>query len=138
MLTFSNKRKYSGIVSFSPDSHFFAMSKGIELIIYNNQSLKPFQTYTFCDFIEDIQWSKNNKLILVGLYKRGRCEVRSIENPNWFCSIDEGIQGMKYSLFSPDSLHVLSICEHNIKLFIRSLVDKSLLFINYPKYSRRG
>ena len=138
MITFSNKRKYSGIIAFSPDSNFFAISKGIELVIYDNKSLKPFQNFTFCDFIEDIQWSKNSKLILVGLYKRARCEIRNLENKKWFCSIDEGIQGMKYSLFSPDSLHVLSICEYNIKLSIRSLVDKSLLYINYPKFSRKG
>ena len=138
MLTFSNKRKYSGIIAFSPDSNYFAISKGIELVIYNNQSLKPFQTYTFCDFIEDIQWSKNSKLILIGLYKRSRCEIRIIDNQKWYCTIDEGIQGMKYALFSPDSLHILSICEHNIKLSIRSLVDKSLLYIIYPKFSKKG
>ena len=138
MLTFSNKRKYSGYIAFSPDSKFFCISKGLELIIYDNKSLKQYLTFSFVDFIEDIQWSKNSKLILVGLYKRARCEIRYIDNPKWYCSIDEGIQGMKYSLFSPDSLHILSICDHNIKLSIRSLVDKSLLYINYPKFSKKG
>ena len=138
MLTFSNKRKYSGSIAFSPDSKFFAISKGLELIIYDNNYLKPFQTFSFCDFIEDIQWSKNSKLIMVGLYKRARCEIRSIQNPKWYCSIDEGVKGMKYSLFSPDSLHILSICDHNIKLSIRSLVDKTLLYINYPKFAKKG
>ena len=138
MLTFSNKRKYSGNIAFSPDSKYFAISKGLELIIYDNKYLKPYQNFSFVDFIEDIQWSKNSELILVGLYKRARCEIRSIENPKWYCSIDEGVKGMKYSLFSPDSLHILSICDHNIKLSIRSLVDKSLLYINFPKYARKG
>ena len=138
MLTFSNKRKYSGNIAFSPNSKFFAISKGLELLIYDNKSLKPLQTFSFCDFIEDIQWSKNSKLILVGLYKRSRCEIRNIENPKWYCSIDEGVQGMKYSLFSPDSFHILTISDHNIKLSIRSLIDKSLLYINYPKFSKKG
>jgi WD40 repeat protein len=74
----------------------------------------------------------------VGLYKRSRCEIRNIENPKWYCSIDEGIQGMKYSLFSPDSFHILSICEYNIKLSIRSLLDKSLFFIKFPKFAKKG
>ena len=138
MLTFSNKRKYSGNIAFSPDSKFFAINKGLEIIIYDNKNLKQYQNFTFCDFVEDIQWSNNSKLILIGLYKRARCEIRNIENPKWYCSIDEGIQGMKYSLFSPDSLHILSICDHNIKLSIRSLVDKSLLYINFPKFSKKG
>ena len=138
MLTFSNKRKYSGNIAFSPNSKFFAISKGLELLIYDNKSLKPLQTFSFCDFIEDIQWSKNSKLILVGLYKRSRCEIRNIENPKWYCSIDEGVQGMKYALFSPDSFHILTISDHNIKLSIRSLIDKSLFYINYPKFSKKG
>jgi len=138
MLSFSNKRKYSGNIAFSPNSKYFAISKGVELIIYDNQSLKPFQTHSFCDFIEDIQWSKNSKLILIGLYKRSRCEIRNIDNPKWFCTIDGGVQGMKYSLFSPDSLHILSISDYNIRLSIRSLVDKSLLYINMPKFARKG
>ena len=138
MLKFSNKRKYSGNIAFSPNSKFFAISKGLELLIYDNKSLKPLQTFSFCDFIEDIQWSKNSKLILVGLYKRSRCEIRNIENPKWYCSIDEGVQGMKNALFSPDSFHILTISDHNIKLSIRSLIDKSLLYINYPKFSKKG
>ena len=138
MLTFSNKRKYSGNIAFSPNSKFFAISKGLELLVYDNKSLKPLQTFSFCDFIEDIQWSKNSKLILVGLYKRSRCEIRNIENPKWYCSIDEGVQGMKNALFSPDSFHILTISDHNIKLSIRSLIDKSLLYINYPKFSKKG
>ena len=138
MLTFSNKRKYSGNIAFSPDSKYFAISKGLELIIYDNKSLKPYQNYSFIDFIEDIQWSNNSKLILIGLYKRARCEIRNIENPKWYCSIDEGVKGMKYSLFSPDSLNIISICDHNIKLSIRSLVDKSLYYINFPKFAKKG
>jgi len=31
-------------------------------------------------------------MILVGLFKRGQCEVRSIENPEWLCKIDEVIK----------------------------------------------
>ena len=138
MLTFSNKIKYTGAIAFSPDSKYFAFSKGLELIIYDSKTLKPYINFAFCDFIEDIQWSNNGKLILIGLYKRARCEIRNIDNSKWYCTIDEGVQGMKYSLFSPNSLNVLSICDHNIKLSIRSLVDKSLLYINFPKFAKKG
>ena len=137
MLTFSNKRKYSGNIAFSPDSNFFAISKGVQLVVYSNQILKPVKIYTFIDFIEDIKWSNNNQLILIGLYKRNRCEIRNIENDNYLCTIDEGVQGMSNSLFSPDSLHILSINGHVTKLTIRSLQNKSLLFINLPKFPKK-
>ena len=138
MLAFSNKRKFSGNIAFSPDSNYFAISKGIQLVVYSIQNLKPVKIYTFIDFIEDIKWSNNNQLILIGIYKRNRCEIRNIQNDNYLCTIDEGIQGMSNSLFSPDSLYILTINENITKLSIRSLQNKSILFINLPKFSKKG
>ena len=139
MLTFSNKIKYSGHVSFSKNSNYFAVSKGVDLVIYDNQTLKQIQKYTFCDFIEDIQWSPNGKLILACLYKRSICELRNIENNKWYCKINEGILGVTNALFSPDSLNILTISENNIKLTIRSLTKNNYtFFINMPKFSKKG
>lgn len=138
MKAHSGKINFSGQVSFSNDSNYFGFSKGMDLIVYDCHSLKVIQKYNFCDYIEDIQWSPDNKLILVGLYKRGVCEIRGMNSLNWYCKIDEGILGMNYALFSPDSFHVLSFSENNIKLTIRSLTDKSTFFINFPKFSKKG
>ena len=91
MLIFSNKRKFSGNFSFSPNSFFFSISKGVQLVVYSNQALKPIKIFTFIDFIEDIQWSNDSQLILIGLYKRNICEVRSIQNENYKCTINETI-----------------------------------------------
>ena len=137
MLKFSNKRKYSNQISFSPNSFYFAISKGIQLVIYSCQSLKPVKIYSFIDFIEDIKWSNSSNLILIGIYKRNRCEIRNIENDNFICSIDEGIQGMSNALFSPNSTHVLSFNQNVTKLTIRSLLDKNTLFISLPKFSKK-
>ena len=138
MLKFSNKRKYSNQIAFSPNSFYFAISKGIQLFIYSCQSLKPIKIYSFLDFIEDIKWSNSSNLILVGIYKRNRCEIRNIENDNFICAIDEGIQGMSNALFSPNSTHVLSFNQNVTKLTIRSLLDKNTLFISLPKFSKKG
>ena len=138
MLKFSNKRKYSNQISFSPNSFYFAISKGIQLVIYSCQTLKPIKIYTFIDFIEDIKWSNSNKLILIGIYKRNRCEIRNIENDNFICTIDEGVQGMSNALFSPNSSHVLSFNQNVTKLTIRSLLNKNTMFISLPKFSKKG
>ena len=138
MLKFSNKRKYSNQISFSPNSFYFAISKGIQLVIYSSQSLKPVKIYTFIDFIEDIKWSNSSELILIGIYKRNSCEIRNILNDNFICTIDEGLQGMSNALFSPDSTHVLSFNQHISKLTIRSLLNKNTFYISLPKFAKKG
>ena len=138
MLKFSNKRKYSDQISFSPNSLYFAISKGIQLVIYSCQSLKPIKIYTFIDFFEDIKWSNSNDLILIGIYKRNRCEIRNINNDNFLCTIDEGIQGMSNALFSPNSTHVLSYNQNVSKLTIRSLLNKNTFYISLPKFNKKG
>ena len=138
MLKFSNKRKYSNQISFSQNSFYFAISKGIQLVIYSSQSLKPVKIYTFIDFIEDIKWSNSSELILIGIYKRNRCEIRNILNDNFICTIDEGLQGMSNALFSPDSTHVLSFNQHISKLTIRSLLNKNTFYISLPKFAKKG
>lgn len=45
---------------------------------------------------------------------------------------------MTYIQWSPDSRHVLSICDCNIKLTIWSLIDRSIYFINNPKHAERS
>ena len=138
MLKFSNKRKYSNQISFSPNSFYFAISKDIQLVIYSSQSLKPVKIYTFIDFIEDIKWSNSSELILIGIYKRNRCEIRNILNDNFICTIDEGLQGMSNALFSPDSTHILSFNQHISKLTIRSLLNKNTFYISLPKFAKKG
>lgn len=135
----SNPIKYTGKIAFSPDSYYFAVSKGLNLLIYDSDLLKPHKSFNFCDFIEDIQWSNNSKLILIGLYKRGIVELKSNESNNdWKCKIDEGVQGLSYARLSPDSKHILTYSNNNIKLTIRSLIDKTERYIKFPKFSRKG
>ena len=138
MLSFSNSLKYSGEAVFSPDNNYFAISKGIEIIIYSLSTMKQIQKYTFCDFVEKIEWSEDSQLILIGLFKRNLCEIKNIKKPKWICRIDEGLAGMNYARFTPDSRHIISICHYNVKLTIWSLLDKSTYVISMPKYSTKG
>ena len=138
MISFSNSLKYSGHAVFSPDSNYFAISKGVDILIYSLSTMKQIQKHSFCDFVENIQWSNDSELILIGLYKRDLCEIRNIKKPKWICRIDEGLAGMNYARFSPDSRHVLTVCHYNVKLTIWSLIDKTTFIISMPKFSNKG
>lgn len=48
--------------------------------------------FQFQDFISHVQWSPDSEYILVGLFKKGLCEARSVKgDDNWTCKIDEVI-----------------------------------------------
>lgn len=57
--------------------------------IYDTDGLKANHKFAFNDFIQHLEWSPDSTLILVGLFKRGICEVKSLDNPEWVCKIDE-------------------------------------------------
>ena len=61
----------------------------IILQIYETETLKVNQKFSFIDFISHFEWSPDSTLLLVGLFKRGICEVKSLDNPDWVCKIDE-------------------------------------------------
>ena len=138
MISFSNKKKYSGQITFSPNSQYFALNKELVLLIYNSKTLELICKFFFNDLIQDIQWSPDSSLILIGLYKSGIVQVKKLNNSFWICEINEGIKGIKYARFSPDSEHVITISELNVKMTIRSLLDKSTYFIKCPKFAKKG
>ena len=138
MISFSNAITYSGIGTFSPDSQYFAISKSLDVIIYNSSTLKQVQRFSFCDFIENIQWSPDSTMIMVGLYKRGLIEIKQVRKPKWICRVDEGMEGITYGRFTPNSQNVLIYCQNHTKLFVRSLNNKSKKIIYLPKYDKKG
>jgi hypothetical protein len=47
--------------------------------------------WSFCDIPSKIEWSPDSSLILIGLFKRGCCEIKIIDNCEWNCKIEEVI-----------------------------------------------
>jgi WD40 repeat protein len=96
-MNFSNPIKYSGLASFSPDGKYFYITKINELLvfyifikIYETENSTLPTKFQFQDFISHAQWSPDSEYILVGLFKKGICEARSIKGEdNWSCKIDE-------------------------------------------------
>jgi WD40 repeat protein len=138
MFKISNKIKYSGLVTFSPDNKYFAFSRSLDVLIYSTYNLKQINKFSFQDFIEKIEFSKDSNLILICMFKRGIIEAKSLLNPKFYIRISEGICGINYALFSPDSKNILTINENNINLSIYNLVSKKKYIINYPKFSNKG
>jgi len=91
------------------------------LQIFEAEGLRPIQSFTFVDVISNLKWSPNSNFVLVAIAKRSICYVRSIYDPEWYCKIDEGMSGLEYARFAPDSNHILTVSEFNVRLTIWSI-----------------
>lgn len=137
-ITFSNTIKCSGNAAYSPNDKYFAVTRSLDLLIYETATLKQVNKFSFCDYIEKIQWSNDSNLILIGLFKRGIVEVKQIKKPEWICRLDDGLIGISSAIFSPDSRNVITVSENNIKMTIWSLSNKTTSYIPFPKFSKKG
>jgi len=136
-MNFSNSIKYSGLSAFSPNSVYLAIAKTNSLIIYDNEELKVIQKFSFQNPISKFLWSPDSSLVLMAFYKTGICEVRSISNPKWICTINESQSGITNCLWTPDSRKILLFNDFNVRMSIWSLVDKSTVYINSPKFNNK-
>ena len=85
--------------------------------------------------VSSLQWSPDGIYILIGVEKRAQAFVKSINDPEWQCKIVEGLAGMANCIWAPTSRHIITISDFNVRLTVWSLVDKSVQYIQGPKYS---
>ena len=137
-MNFSNLINYSGLCSFSPNSTFLSIAKNTSLIIYSTSTLLITHKFIFPNQITQIEWSPDSTLILISFFKNGLCEIRSVTNPNWICSINQSQSGIINSRWTPDSRKIIITNDFNVRLSIWSLIDKSTIYINGPKCEKKG
>ena len=117
-MNFSNTITYSGLCEFSPNSTFLSIVKNTSLIIYSTSTLLITHKFSFPNQITQISWSPDSTLILISFFKNGLCEIRSVTNPNWICSINQSQSGIIFSRWTPDSRKIIIINDFNVRLSI--------------------
>lgn len=105
--------------------------------MFESDGLRPIQSFTFVDVVDQLAWAPNSSLIQVVISKRNLCYVRNIYEPDWHCKIDEGLSGISSAVFSPDSLYLLTFSEFNVRVTIWNLTQKQgkPLYILNPKFN---
>ena len=85
--------------------------------------------YQFTDVASSLEWSPDGEYILIAVDKRAQAFVKSIQEPEWQCKIDEGLAGLAGCLWAPTSRHVITVSEFNVRLTVWSMIDKSIQYI---------
>ncbi len=83
--------------------------------------MRPIQSFTFVDVVNQLEWAPNSQLILVSIAKRSLCYVRNIYDPDWHCKIDEGLSGLSFARFAPNSVNLITLAEFGVRLTVWNL-----------------
>ena len=134
-MNFSNLYEHTDIIKYSPDGVLIAVCMNTKVLIIEGASSQVLHTWSFPDTITQLEWSPDSMLVVVAHGKSGLVYVKSVADDDWNCRIDEGTAGLSGIRWAPDSRHVMTISDFQLRLTIWSLIDKSSSFIRNPKFS---
>lgn len=137
-MEFTEAYKAKGPCCFSPNARYLAVSVDYRLVIRDVLTLKVVQLFSCLDKISYIEWALDSEYILCGLYKRPMIQAWSLTQPEWTCKIDEGPAGISYARWSPDSRHILTTSDFQLRLTVWSLVNTACVHVQWPKHASRG
>ncbi|KAK0596388.1 hypothetical protein LWI29_015257 [Acer saccharum] len=137
-MEFTEAYKQTGPCCFSPNSRFIAVAVDYRLVIRDTHSFKVVQLFTCLDKISYVEWALDSEYILCGLYKRPMIQAWSLSQPEWTCKIDEGPAGIAYARWSPDSRHILTTSDFQLRLTVWSLLNTACVHVQWPKHASKG
>lgn len=137
-MEFTDAYNQSGPCRFSPNCQFLAVAVDYRLVIRDVLSLKVVQLFSCVDKISYIEWAQDSEYILCGLYKRPMIQAWSLSQPDWTCKIDDGPAGIAYARWSPDSRHILTTSDFQLRLTVWSLVNTACVHVQWPKHASKG
>ena len=83
--------------------------------------------------IDKVQFSPDSEFIFASNFKVAVTYVYRVLHSDWKAKITEGNGGLIDIQFSPDSRHLISYADFNVKLTIWSLIEKRTRYIKFPK-----
>lgn len=100
--------------------------------------MQVLQLFSCLDKISYIEWALDSEYILCGLYKKPMIQAWSLTQPEWTCKIDEGPAGIAHARWSPDSRHILTTSDFQLRLTVWSLLNTACVHVQWPKHASKG
>ncbi|KAJ3217298.1 WD repeat-containing protein wrap73 [Clydaea vesicula] len=138
-MEFSELFKQSkNLCKFSPNGKYLGCIIQYRLVIRNAHDLEIVNLFNFTDNLQAICWSRDSTLIACASFNLGSIQIWNLVDPNWSCRIDEGLGGLTKILFSPDSRHLLTFSDFQLRITVWNLINKSVRYMQYPKFDNKG
>ncbi|CAN7987120.1 unnamed protein product [Ixodes hexagonus] len=133
-MSFSRPFKSLGTQSkFSSNGKYLAVPYASKVTVYNPSPLQEVATFCNAENVDRLEWAPDSTLLMCVSLKRKFVQVWSLGDPQWKCKISEGPYGITGAYWSPDSRHILTVADFQIRITIWSLVDKSVHYLEHAK-----
>lgn len=123
---------------FSPNNKLVACAHNSRLVVRDVETLAVVSFFSCLEPIDKLAWSPSNDHILCVSHASGTVRVFSLSDPEWTCSISEGLAGVVNVQWSPSGQHILLTSDFHIKLSVWSLVDQTGVHLTAPKHAEAG
>ena len=137
-MNFSEVVQHSGLVQFSPDSHYLAVVRSNALTVYLSSDLETKASWALTDTPTQLEWSPDSCILFTTHVKRAVVQLFSLKDHGWTGKITLSPSGLTGAMWSPDSKKVLTFTEFQLRCTIWDLTDMSVNHIRNPKFSDKG
>uniref|UniRef100_K3X4Q4 Anaphase-promoting complex subunit 4 WD40 domain-containing protein n=1 Tax=Globisporangium ultimum (strain ATCC 200006 / CBS 805.95 / DAOM BR144) TaxID=431595 RepID=K3X4Q4_GLOUD len=128
----------NGLAHYSPCGGYVAAAHGNRVTLRETRTLQIVQRYTTVDVIQAIAWSDDSQVVATAMYKRAMVQIWSVKDSSFTCKISEGLAGMVYGKWAPDSRHFITVSDFQLHATVWSLVDGVKYVIRSPKLGADG
>ncbi|KAH6933148.1 hypothetical protein HPB50_012499 [Hyalomma asiaticum] len=132
-LRVERRRLLHARISCESSDDLSAVPCSTKVTIYNAATFQEIATLTNADVVDAIEWSPDSKLLMCVLLKPKLVQVWHPEDTSWKCRISEGSLGLISACWSPDSQHILTTADFQIRTTVWSLVEKAVLYLKQAK-----
>ena len=131
---FSSSFNHSNLCRYSPNSLYIAHNEKYRILVRDIKTCNIIHVFlSNNEQISKLEWSYDSNFIFICYYKKSQISIFSLVNPTWICKIDESIAGLNNVIWSSDSNFIITTSDHNLRLSIWSISDRSSSYIRYPK-----
>ncbi len=115
-----------GMSQLSPDGRLAAFASGTAVVVCavpggEGEALKVVRRMSCLDSVDVLEWSADSSLLLCAQLKRATVQCFSVANAAWSARATEGVAGLVWATFAPDSQHVLTVADFSLHCTVWSL-----------------